>query len=130
MEYSESGFGFGEDRGTWVKIDCRIPDHNYHLNFLSTSFYPEKQQNFRDLASDLFASLCVFAVRFCLALEQADDLAVCRQVDLGGGGDFGQARHGHDVAAHHDDEFRTGGEPDFADVDGVAGRCAAGGSIR
>ena len=47
------------------------------------------------------------------------------EIDLGCRGHFRQARHGHDLAAHHDDELRAGGEPDFADIDFMTGRRAA-----
>ena len=41
-------------------------------------------------------------------LKQPDDLPVRVQVDAVGGGDLGQAGHGHDVAAHGDDELGAG----------------------
>jgi hypothetical protein len=42
------------------------------------------------------------------ALKQSHYLSV-DEVDLRRGGDLGQPRHGHDVAADHDHELRSGG---------------------
>jgi Na+/H+ antiporter NhaD/arsenite permease-like protein len=55
------------------------------------------------------------------ALEQSHYLAV-DEVDLGGGGNLGQPRHGHDVAADHDHELGTGGQAHFPHVDDVIAR--------
>src|SRR5688572_20795945 len=60
--------------------------------------------------------------------EQADHLAV-NQVDLVGGRNLRQARHGHDVTADHHDELGTGSQAHLADVDYVVGRRAARGGV-
>src|SRR6185437_3790405 len=49
-------------------------------------------------------------------LKQPYDLATRVDVDRVGCRHLRQARHGHDVAADHDDELGTGGQADFADV--------------
>jgi hypothetical protein len=58
-------------------------------------------------------------------LKQSGDLATVIEIDIGRRRHLGQARHGHDLAAHQDDELRAGGKPDFADIDLMVGRRAA-----
>ena len=53
-----------------------------------------------------------------LRLKQADHLAI-DNVDLVGRGNLGQAWHGHDVPANHDDKFRASSQAHFTHVDDV-----------
>jgi hypothetical protein len=56
---------------------------------------------------------------FAHQLEQPNHLAGLVDIDGVGRRHLRQARHGHDVAADHDNELGAGGEPDFADVHDV-----------
>ena len=58
-------------------------------------------------------------------LKKPRDLAAIIEIDLGCRRHLRQTRHGHDLAAHHNDELRAGGKPDFADVDLMVGWRAA-----
>src|SRR3954463_8700089 len=59
-----------------------------------------------------------------VGLEQTHNLAFGRQVDLGRGGNSGQARHGHDVAAAPDHKLCASGKANFTHVDGMPRRRA------
>src|SRR5215831_6212077 len=61
-----------------------------------------------------------------IASEQSHDLAIRPDVDRIRGRHFGQARHGHDLAADRHHEFGARRKPDLAHIDDVIGRRALG----
>src|SRR5207249_693829 len=87
----------GSDHG--IRI---ITNHPVCAQFWETLMPPEKLCQKKETAE---ADDCS---------EQPDNPAVRHDVDFVGGGNFGQAGHGHDVAANGDDEFGSGGKTDFS----------------
>ena len=65
-----------------------------------------------------------------IALEEAGDHTLRRNVDGLGRRRFRQAGHGHDVAAHGDDEARAGADAHLAHLHRVPARRAAVGRVR
>ena len=64
------------------------------------------------------------------SLEQSGDLPILVHVDLLGGGHFGQAGHGHDIAGEGDDEASSGAHLQVADGNLKAlGRAQQGGVV-
>ena len=59
-----------------------------------------------------------------LRSEQPGDPPLAVDRNVVGGGDLGEAGHGHDVAADRDHELGAGGEPHLADGYHVVGGCA------
>ena len=109
-------------------IDRRVAIARYQAlvaSARSSSGWRRAVRHGRYLGADEFVHrLAALADRRKARLEQPGDPPVAGHVYARGGRHLGQARHGHDVAAHDHDELRTRGQPDFTDVQHMSGRRA------